>query len=363
MRIREIFFHDFRSFRGPHRISFVDPLTDAVMPISVLAGTNGTGKTTIFETIEALLALVLDSSKPHALVTEARRTGFVALGLEIDPADLSAPDSQGGISVPMLLYLAAGRMELMPDWFRKALDSFGLLSESGRSQAMWQPHNSHLFQRLGMAAAGMQQGTNELYGGLLYFPHDRRLRTVKAGRIERPVEKRQWIFRFAAGDRWQDSLEQLWVWQNYLDLEEGSQSRNNLQPFVASVEDVLGPNRVISIRKGQVVVQAPWAADGEPQQLSLDQLPSGEQQVLLLLGELLRRRRPGAVLAIDEPELSLHPTLQRLLVHRLRKLAREWNMQVLLATHSLEVLRAVHETERILLDRLDQPDTELEDAS
>jgi predicted ATPase len=76
--------------------------------------------------------------------------------------------------------------------------------------------------------------------------------------------------------------------------------------------------------------------------------------VLLLFGELARRRRKGAVLMIDEPEISLHPTLQRQVVHQLRQFAREWDMQVILATHSLEVLRAVHESERILLDQLDQ---------
>ena len=78
--------------------------------------------------------------------------------------------------------------------------------------------------------------------------------------------------------------------------------------------------------------------------------------MLLLFGELARRRR-GAVLAIDEPEISLHPTLQRQVVHQLRQFAREWDMQVILATHSLEVLRAVHESERILLDRLEPADS------
>ena len=74
---------------------------------------------------------------------------------------------------------------------------------------------------------------------------------------------------------------------------------------------------------------------------------------MLLFGELARRRRKGAVLMIDEPEISLHPTLQRLVVYQLRNLAREWDMQVLLATHSLEILRSVHESERLVLDRLE----------
>jgi AAA15 family ATPase/GTPase len=56
MRIREIYFHNVRAFRGAHRISFVDPLTDAVRPVTVIAGTNGTGKTTIY-VLERLLDL------------------------------------------------------------------------------------------------------------------------------------------------------------------------------------------------------------------------------------------------------------------------------------------------------------------
>ena len=101
-------------------------------------------------------------------------------------------------------------------------------------------------------------------------------------------------------------------------------------------------------------MRPPWQfSDRDRPGLRLSQLPSGEQQVLLLFGELARRRRRGAVLMIDEPEISLHPTLQRQVVYQLRRLTREWDMQVILATHSLEVLRGVDESERILLDQLD----------
>ena len=358
MRIREIFFRDFRSFRGPHRISFVDPLTDAVMPISVLAGTNGAGKTTILETIEALLALLLDSAHPRDLVMEARRSGFVALTVEFDPLEIGSGENGAFAQDSHVLHLAAGREDLMPPWFSAAPNSFGLLSGTGKNQSIWQQRNSTLSQRLGVSLSAMLHDQRELRGGLLYFPHNRRLGTAKSGRIEQPLDKAQWLFHFSASDRWQGSLEQLWVWQNYLDLEEGSERRTNLKPFVAAVEDILGPGRPITISKGRVAVLAAWpGTEGEPQQLALDQLPSGEQQVLLLFGELARRRRQGAVLAIDEPEISLHPTLQRLVVHRSRQFAREWDMQVILATHSLEVLRAVHESERILLDRLEPADS------
>jgi len=52
MRVRELEFHNFRSFRGRRQISFVDPLTNDVRPVTVIAGTNGSGKTTILDTIQ-----------------------------------------------------------------------------------------------------------------------------------------------------------------------------------------------------------------------------------------------------------------------------------------------------------------------
>jgi hypothetical protein len=205
----------------------------------------------------------------------------------------------------------------------------------------------------------MLQGQTSLEGGLLYFPHDRRLTvTDKGGPIEPSPEQRSWLFRYTASDQWPGSLEQLWVWQNYLDLERGAQGRTALEPFVASVEAILGSDRTIQVSEGRALIRPAWR-EGKNDEgwLRLNQLPSGEQQALLLFGELARRRRKGAVLMIDEPEISLHPTLQRQVVHQLRQFAREWDMQVILATHSLEILRAVHESERILLDQLDQADS------
>ena len=106
MRIRELFFHDFRSFRGPHCVSFVDPLTDAVRPISVLAGTNGTGKTTILDTIEALLAFALDPDPPRELVREALETGLIRMTIEVDlPAANGQSTALPGL-LPALLHLS-----------------------------------------------------------------------------------------------------------------------------------------------------------------------------------------------------------------------------------------------------------------
>jgi predicted ATPase len=170
-----------------------------------------------------------------------------------------------------------------------------------------------------------------------------------------PSEKPVWNLQFESSNEWQGSLEQWWVYQDTLDLQrfrdKGTQERYHLAPFVEMPEAVLGENRRIKVKGWEAKVRPLWAAQQDIDEwVSLDQLPSGEQQVLLLFGELARRKRMGAVIAIDEPEISLHPTLQRLVMWNLRKLAREWDAQVIVATHSLEVIKTARGGAYINLD-------------
>lgn len=354
MRVREILFRDFRSFRGQRRISFVDPLTDAVRPVTVIAGTNGTGKTTILDAIEEMLAFMLEPENPKGLIVEAWEMGLICLTVEFTSEDLDLTKKNGLFDgePALVLHIAVGRQEMDSEFpTRDWPNFFGRFGAGGVSKHSYGKAD-RVTNGLRKLASAMRQGKADLHGGLLYFPHGRQLGAHRGGPIEPEPKERQWVFRYSPTEKWQGSLEQLWVWQNYLDLEQGTQERDNLKPFVATVEEVLGQGRTITIHEGRALVPVFWNGEGAAK-VRLDQLPSGEQQCLLLFGELARRRRRGAIIAIDEPEISLHPTMQRLAVHQLRKFAREWDAQIILATHSLEVLRAVHDSERIILDQLE----------
>jgi ABC-type lipoprotein export system ATPase subunit len=352
MRIREIYFNNFRSFRGEHRISFVDPVIDRVRPVTVLAGSNGTGKTTILETIEGLLDFLGKYSSSHKIIVEAKKAGLIALTLDIFPEDLlsgyrSKSFSEGETSV--IVHVAVGQRNLF---------SVALKEEWANNLACYLVGGSEkpdfrvdtVAHHLNQSILFKNRGEAEIGGGLLYLPYDRRLSLIQGGPIESPPDQEEVIFRLSNRDVWQGSLEQLWVWQNYLDLEQGKKERENLKPFVELVENVMGQNRKITIKEGRVTVPAGWGDNGEAPRVRLDQLPSGEQQVLLLFGELARRRRQGVIIAIDEIENSLHPTLQRLVMWNLRKIAREWDAQVIVTTHSLEVINTVRGGAFINLD-------------
>ena len=88
MRIREICFQDFRSFRGRQVVSFVDPTTGDVRPVSVIVGSDDAAKRTVLEAIDALLSYAIDPRHPRPLVEEAHDAGWIQMGLELTPADL-----------------------------------------------------------------------------------------------------------------------------------------------------------------------------------------------------------------------------------------------------------------------------------
>ncbi len=71
------------------------------------------------------------------------------------------------------------------------------------------------------------------------------------------------------------------------------------------------------------------------EELSLEQLSSGEKQLLILLTETLLQRNTTSIFIADEPELSLHISWQRKILSAIRKLNSQ--AQIVVATHSPEI--------------------------
>lgn len=70
----------------------------------------------------------------------------------------------------------------------------------------------------------------------------------------------------------------------------------------------------------------------------LSGLSSGEQHELVLLYELLFKTQPGAMILIDEPELSLHVLWQKKFLDDLREIQKSTNLRVVVATHSPQII-------------------------
>lgn len=69
-------------------------------------------------------------------------------------------------------------------------------------------------------------------------------------------------------------------------------------------------------------------------EIALEALSSGEQHELVLMYELLFKVPAGALVLIDEPELSLHVSWQKAFLPELISIAKEAQFSALVATHS-----------------------------
>lgn len=72
--------------------------------------------------------------------------------------------------------------------------------------------------------------------------------------------------------------------------------------------------------------------------LGLNELSSGEQHEVVLLYELIFKTRPGIMVLIDEPEISLHISWQKEFLDDLLRIIRIQDFQVLIATHSPSII-------------------------
>ncbi|MEM9463532.1 MAG: AAA family ATPase [Myxococcota bacterium] len=339
MKIRELRLRYFRNVQERLRtLSFADTSTGLVRPLTVLFGSNGSGKSSVFEVIEGLLSFALDMVEDRPVTWNLRKTGYAAVQVEFGD---DAPDALSSGT-----WITLGRQDRAPAGHAQLEHPIGHLEDPD------DPNQPRVQQggriALNRWVGRMIRGEQPLTGGLLHFPHNRWIEHEQRGAIEPPSRTPQWLFRFDPTSHWHGSLSQLWVWQNYLDLEQQRDGRDNLAPFVEVIEQILGEGQHIRIREGHVRIVRPRYRD----EVEPHQLPSGQQQILTLFGEIVRRLRPRAVVLIDELELSLHPALQRAVLAHLRRLALKHDLQVVVTTHSMEIVAAVAAHEVVNLDSM-----------
>lgn len=88
----------------------------------------------------------------------------------------------------------------------------------------------------------------------------------------------------------------------------------------------------VSYEKGFEVID-----DTTEKDLELYRLSSGEKEIIVLFYEILFETPNGSVLLIDEPEISLHISWQRLFISDLVKIAKHKHLTVVVATHSPQI--------------------------
>ena len=117
------------------------------------------------------------------------------------------------------------------------------------------------------------------------------------------------------------------------------------EAFVSVVNEMFDGRKILSIPSGNEIAIA--TKDGRA--IPLDELSSGEKQLLIILGEALLQRSASVVYIADEPELSLHVAWQEQLTRSIARLNP--NAQIVFATHSPDIV-STHSDKVIAMETL-----------
>lgn len=112
-----------------------------------------------------------------------------------------------------------------------------------------------------------------------------------------------------------------------------SQTQATIEQFVSTIAEFFSEKELtFSLGNGVEIT----SSVGRP--LKPELLSSGEKQLLLLFCNAITARRDGTVLIIDEPEISLNVKWQRKLINSLLGCLGGVRAQIMMATHSIEIL-------------------------
>jgi predicted ATPase len=347
MRVKSIYLTNVRGLPTIN-LDFFDPVTEQIRTRTVIAGSNGSGKTTILDAIYTMMSLIV--TKPEQSLATWLMPGQVQAKLELHgmpalrtPRQRTAPEGWG-------LVIALG-----PESWLSQIEAPNLHALTGDTVNAWHYIRQAPADFVNLIWAVQRGQVTAELPSTLYFPSEQRELVAKErGQIIAEVSEYRWVWRFSDSQKWEGSLESFIValyarerFKQLGALEIESKTYPTFEEFLEVVNGFLTRKRIAGVSSTSFRVQV-VGEDG--QKFSLDELSSGEKQILLFLAEVQRRIRRGSLLLIDEPEIHLHPAWQARLVGALTDLCRKYDTQMIITTHSEVVARSVYEHELVLLD-------------
>ena len=294
----------------------------------LLAGANGSGKTTVLEAIYGVFETMHNYPNYKGILNRAK---YVQANIYYDdfyfsyyfgdkPADaIFLPDRIGRMTGEAL--------EKEGDIFDKAI---GLMSDDSENSWTKLRKTETVLKSIRVLEKSEKLDRSEYPPSVLYFSIPRELQSVSNRYISVENYKYSRSWKNSPHSEFPGSLDSYLIWLEYSDTDE----YNRVITFLNNL-NLDGKNFGISRKELQAVVIFEDASH------PLSHLSAGEQNVILILLELHRRLTKGSLVVIDEIELSLHPAYQFLLVQSLKKMQDEWDFQLIFTSHSVDVLNAI----------------------
>lgn len=292
-----------------------------IPPVVLVGGPNGSGKTTLFEFLVHAVS-TLQRGLVKSPWTDIR--AWVDIELSVDGECLETRYIEG----PSAFFGTASRANV-----------HGWRADMRVAHGNYEKLYTRISKDLGAVP------------GVVFLPSDGRDLKMPAESYKAPGKldpSAEFVYRWTPPEKWKQSLEALLYGLRWEELNAQAEGRAVEGAFSAYAEEY----RALTGGANKLVWHnATLMVDVDGKFHSLEELSSGEKQVLLILAELRRHWRPGSLVLIDEPELHLHDALQARLYDRLLALQRERGGQVWLATQSGYLFENAEPNTRVILKR------------
>jgi predicted ATPase len=306
--------------------------------ITVLGGANGSGKTTVLSLIATLFQLL------HPDITEDFGVHITNLGPGIhNPIGYTQIDLLvNGKDFSIFYGRRPSDAKLPENYYGRAISDFGAITDdfkwrtdetqgelAGQIRERIRQQNETLVDFDGVIdiPGGKQYSSLHVETSLpsvLYFPHSRSLTPLHGEQVQREDTVYQWVYLYESVRAFSGSLDSYLIWLEYAEP-------HTFARVVDFLEALDFEGKVFSIRRKELKVVVTTRNGSEHY---LEDLSSGEQNILIMLLELRRRLLPHSLVLIDELENSLHPAFQYRLAEMLKKMQEDIPFQLIVTTHS-----------------------------
>lgn len=311
--------------------------------VYLIMGVNGAGKTTVLEAIYNTMRL-LNGRGASVFGMDAVDRGKG--GVQLDAAVALDDGIRSRIFVVSIVVGAPG---LLKRWTSDEMDA---VDAQEQVMLFYRPGNvgagvqrsaesdleaiafaEAILERAGEAPAALFDVANG-FPTVLYFPSDRGIRRPPAERaVTRPqgLEYRA-AHRFDAdGAAWASSIDNLFVWFAWLD-----DGREELVRELVNRLIFRGAKKLGAVDRPSLSVPV----EVETGHHRIDQLSSGERQLVQLVVRIASHMTGSTIVLIDETEQHLHLVMRRRLINIIKDWARDYDgLSFVLTSHQADSMR------------------------
>lgn len=293
------------------KIDFFDA-SGKTLPVCVIGGANGSGKTTVLEALSSLFEIFgkgMDSGfiRPYF---ENRRAFYLQADLRIS--------NLGEVS------FYAGGIPVDASLRKDCFEIYQATSSRTHGQPLSELQKKIHQQQKAAFINGHSGSEEDSFPTVIYLPHNRSLEPVTSTQIHKEDMGYHFFHRFKTVRQFPGSLNSYLIWLDYAEPEMYASIHEFLNSLSSDGKTFEVERKALNVVVRTVNGQKHWLHD----------LSSGEQNLLIVLIELRRRLRPGSIVLIDEIENSLHPAYQHRLAQGLLALQKEIPYQLIVTTHA-----------------------------